>query len=263
MKCESCKSIQLAPLPTPEELALAYSNEYASANHYGSDPDEIFRNGEPFFRAVTTELRRAGVHTGRVLDVGCGWGGMLRVLQEEGYRALGVDYESASLEYCRRQSLPVRAMDLEAMAKSGEKFDAILLVTVFEHLVDHRERLQKLAALLVPRGVLVVLVPTARLFGAVASLVRRVRQTRELPPVHGTFEPPWHTTILSIQGFEHMLEDTPFTLERVAASPSGRGRGVTRVIQAAATAVSVGGERLFGRGWPLVLNHIFVCRAKT
>jgi SAM-dependent methyltransferase len=259
-KCSACRSIQLYPLPTPEELAQAYSNDYASSNHYGTDPDQIFENGEPFFRAVTRTLREAGVASGRVLDVGCGWGGMVRVLREEGYDTLGVDYESDSLAYCRAQALPVEVMDLDRLEREGRRFDAILLVTVFEHLVDHRERLERLSALLDPNGVLVVLVPTASLFGTVAGLVRRVRNTREIPAVNGTFEPPWHTTILSVEGFERMVEGTPFVVDKVLASPSGSGRGVKRVIQAAATAVSVGGDRLFGRRWPIVLNHIFVCR---
>ena len=263
VKCSSCGSIQLDPLPTPEELTLAYSADYATAGHYGTDPDEIYLNGQPFFRAVTGALRQAGITSGRVLDVGCGWGGMVRVLREEHYEALGIDYESESLEYCRKQSLPVEAMDLDRLAREGKKFDAVLLVTVFEHLVDHRDRLRRLAALLGPSGALVVLIPTAALFGAVAGLIRRVRNTREIPAVNGTFEPPWHTTILSVKGFERMLDDTPFTLERVVASPSGSGRGLKRVIQTTATALSVGGTRFFGRRWPIVLNHIFVCRLKA
>jgi SAM-dependent methyltransferase len=263
VKCCSCGSIQLDPLPTPDELSAAYSSDYATAGHYGTDPDEIYRNGEPFFRAVTASLRKAGIASGRVLDVGCGWGGMVRVLRDEHYEPLGIDYESESLEYCRRQSLPVQEMDLDRLTASGARFNAILLVTVFEHLVDHRERLRRLSALLAPQGALVVLIPTASLFGAVAGMVRRVRNTREIPAVNGTFEPPWHTTILSVAGFERMLDGTPFTLERVAASPSGSGRGIKRVIQATATALAVGGDRLFGRRWPIVLNHIFVCRLSS
>jgi len=261
-KCTRCRSIQLYPLPTEDELAKAYASDYASANHYGTDPDAIFENGQPFFRTVTAELRRSGLASGRVLDVGCGWGGMVKVLMEEGFGALGVDYESDSLAYCRSQGLPVEEMDLDRMASEGRSFDAALLVTVFEHLVDHRERLDRIAKVLTPNGVLIVLVPTASLFGAVASAVRRVKRTDEIPAVNGTFEPPWHTTILSVEGFERMLDGTPFALERVAASPSGSGRGVKRAIQTAATAVAVGGSRLFGKRWPIVLNHVFACRRK-
>lgn len=261
-RCAGCRSIQLDPLPTPEELSLAYSNDYSAANHYGTDPDEIYKNGEPFFRAVTEALRKAGVASGRVLDVGCGWGGMLKVLGEEHYAALGVDYESASLEYCRGQSLPVEAMDLDRLTREDQKFDAVVLVTVFEHLVDHRERLSRVARLLQPSGVLVVLIPTASVFGAVAGFIRRVRNVPDIPAVNGTFEPPWHTTILTVEGFERMLDGTPFALERVTASPSGSGRGLKRLIQSVSTTVAVGGTRLFGKGWPFVLNHIFVCRLK-
>jgi SAM-dependent methyltransferase len=242
------------------ELARAYEDDYAAANHYGTDPDLIFENGLSFFRAVTAALRESGLASGRVLDVGCGWGGMVRVLRGEGYDTLGVDYESDSLAYCRDTGLPVETMDLDRLAAEGRTFDAVLLVTVFEHLVDHRERLEKLAKLLVPGGRLVVLIPTASLFGAVAGLLQRAM--RELPPVNGTFEPPWHTTILSVEGFTRMVDGSPFRLERVVASPSGSGRGIKGMVQRTATAISVGGDRLFGPKWPIVLNHIFTCRLK-
>lgn len=260
-RCGACSSIQLDPLPTPDELTRAYSEDYSSAGHYGTDPGEIYSNGLPFFRAVVAALRGAGVSSGPVLDVGCGWGGMVRVLRDEGYDPLGVDYESESLEYCRSLSLPVETMALDRLAREGRKFAAITLVTVFEHLVDHRDLLDRLAALLDPSGVLVILVPTAGVFGAVAGLVRTLRRTREIPSVNGTFEPPWHTTIFSVEGVERMLDRTAFSLESVKASPSGSGRGLKRAIQGTATALAFG-DRLLGRRWPLVLNHIFVCRRR-
>ena len=49
-------------------------------------------------------LRRAGIHDGLVVDLGCGSGIWARALTDAGYDVLGVDQSEAMLEIARRQA---------------------------------------------------------------------------------------------------------------------------------------------------------------
>ena len=260
-RCSRCGTLQLSPFPTAAELARAYSQDYARSGHYGADGAAIFESAAPFYRAVLEELRRAKLPPGPILDFGCGWGGMCRLLRESNYEYLGVDFESESLEYCRSLSLNVRAGSLSALAGERSQYAAILLLGVFEHLHDHAELLDQARTLLKPGGVLLILIPTARMYAAVARLRRRLLSTDELSELHQAFCPPWHTAIFSVRGATRLIERHGFVVDRLVAAPSGKSPGPIRLVQMLATLVARGGTTLFGPGWPLVLSHIFVCRA--
>jgi 2-polyprenyl-3-methyl-5-hydroxy-6-metoxy-1,4-benzoquinol methylase len=261
-KCSRCGTLQLSPFPTAEELERAYSEQYARSGHYGTDGAAIFESAGPFYRAVLEELRRASLPPGPILDVGCGWGGMCRLLRDNGYEYLGIDFECESLDYCRTLSLNVRPGTLTALSGHEGHYSAILLLGVFEHLHDHAGLLDQAGKLLKPGGVLLILIPTARLYTIVARLRQRLLATSELPELHAAFCPPWHTAIFSVAGARRLIEDHGFVVDRLVPSPSGKSKGVTRFIQILATLVSRVGSAVFGTGFPLVLAHIFLCRVK-
>jgi len=262
-RCSRCGTLQLSPFPTAEELERAYSEEYPRSGHYGTDGGDIFESAGPFYRAVLTELRRLNLPQGPVLDFGCGWGGMCRLLRENHYEYLGVDFESESLDYCRSLGLNVRPGSLSALAGEKNRYSAILLLGVFEHLHDHAEALERAKTLLKAGGVLIILIPTARLYAAVARLRQRLLSTVELPELHQAFCPPWHTAIFSVSGARRLIEEHGFAIDRLTPAPSGKGRGPIRAVQITATLVARGGSRIFGTRWPLVLSYIFVCRVRT
>lgn len=261
--CQSCGSIQLAPFPTKEELDRAYTEDYPTSGHQGiADPIAILKNSQPFYAAVLRELQMQISPPATVLDLGCGWGGMCRYLGNAGYDYLGIDYPAASLEYCRKEGLNVRAGTLEDMALEERRFSAVAMITVFEHLQDHAGTLQIMRQVLEPGGLLLVLIPTSGLFGRLAKMIRWIKGTEEIPAVNTTFCPPWHTVIFSVAGMHQLLTANGFEKVRIRPSPSGSGPGLLGMVQKAATMVAQTGFSLFGTRWPFVLNYIFVYRAR-
>lgn len=72
---------------------------------------------------------------GRVLDVGCGRGDWLELLQLNSVSALGVDTDQASVEDCLRRGLDAQVGDaIELLEKLPE--DSLSVVTAF-HVVEH------------------------------------------------------------------------------------------------------------------------------
>ena len=262
-RCSQCQTLQLSPMPSTEDLERAYSEDYARSGHYGTDPEAIFDAVAPFYRAVLRELRLANLPPGPILDVGCGWGGMCRHLRANGYDYMGIDFESESLEYCRSLSLNVRAGGLSTFAGHQGTYSAILLLGVFEHLNNHAELLDQVLGMLKPGGVLVILIPTARLYTAMARTKQILSSGPELPQLHSAFCPPWHTTIFSAPGARRLIEAHGFVVARLVPSPSGKNKGAIRLVQLLATFVARAGSTVFGEQWPLVLTHIFVCRARN
>ncbi len=70
----------------------------------------------------------------RVLDLGCGWGGLLAYIRGRGAAGVGVTLSSAQLRACRRHGLDVHLHDAREMTRDqfGE-FDAVASLGAFEH----------------------------------------------------------------------------------------------------------------------------------
>lgn len=95
--------------------------------------------------------------TSRVLDIGCGSGVLGRFLSELGIRELyAVEPEAEAREHA---ALIYRRAVSSIDELNGERFDAVLLLDVLEHLRDYTALLQQSCHLLNPGGLLLVSVP--------------------------------------------------------------------------------------------------------
>jgi SAM-dependent methyltransferase len=98
----------------------------------------------------------------RVLDLGCGTGGILRDLLPHG-RCYGMDRSELALRICRdRGFASLTRGDLLAIPFRSRSFDTVLLMDVIEHLDDDEGLLRRAAELLDAGGRIVVSVPAFR-----------------------------------------------------------------------------------------------------
>lgn len=130
--------------------------------------DEIYRRRagvrycwhELKFRAVARHLGRAR----RLLDIGCGPGTFIGNHAGE-IEALGIDLSARQIDYAQRTYGSARhrfaARSAESLVEAGERFDAITLIEVIEHLplADTTRLFAAVRRLLVDDGVLVVTTP--------------------------------------------------------------------------------------------------------
>lgn len=95
----------------------------------------------------------------RVLDVGCGTGGVLASLGAE-VASVGVDRSRAALAHCRRRGIRhLACADGDRLPFAAESFDVITMLDVLEHFADEAALLASVRALLRPGGTLLVSVP--------------------------------------------------------------------------------------------------------
>lgn len=257
-RCGHCGTLQLNPMPSAAFLAEAYSKNYAVAGHCQGDPAIRNKAAVPQYDALCDALGRSGVR-GRILDHGCGWGGLLLRLKERGIAAEGLEPSDAMAAYCEALGFTVLQEPMEALPGEGV-YDALLLSSVFEHLTEHGKWLQAAHRLLVPGGVLISLQPTARFAALGAQIARLGRYSAPLPALHQVFSPPWHTTLFSLKGMRLLLEQHGFLLESISPAPLQREMGMTGVIQNAVRLVNACAFPFFGVHWPLWIGHIFTFR---
>ncbi|MDQ6779013.1 MAG: class I SAM-dependent methyltransferase [Actinomycetota bacterium] len=78
----------------------------------------------------------------RVIDLGCGWGGLLNYIRGRGATGVGLSLSSAQVAACRRHGLDVHLQDArEVTPEQFGEFDAAASLGAFEHfcsLEDYR-----------------------------------------------------------------------------------------------------------------------------
>ncbi len=83
----------------------------------------------------------------RILDLGCGWGGLLDYVRRMGATGLGVTLSSAQVTACRRHGLDVHLYDARQLTRNSfGPFDAVASLGAFEHFCspdDHRKGQQE------------------------------------------------------------------------------------------------------------------------
>lgn len=76
----------------------------------------------------------------RVLDIGCGWGGLLCTTRERGGVGVGLTLSSRQWKICRRAGLEVHLLDWrDAQADQLGTFDVVASVGAFEHFCSEED----------------------------------------------------------------------------------------------------------------------------
>jgi 2-polyprenyl-3-methyl-5-hydroxy-6-metoxy-1,4-benzoquinol methylase len=123
---------------------------------------------------------------GRMLDVGCGNGSVLKLAQELGWNAEGVDFDAQAVDAARRKGLSVRTGSLSGQHYSEESFDLVLMSHVLEHVHDPLDTLGEIKRVLRTGGTLVVTTPNADSWGH-----------RHFGSSYVSLEPPRHLQIFN------------------------------------------------------------------
>lgn len=109
---------------------------------------------------VLSQVHAEGLPQGTLLDLGCGVGANLPVLEKYG-KALGVDMSPEAVEFCKAQGMEnVTRADLDHLeGVPANSASVVLLADVIEHLDDEGPCLDAAFGALAPGGALIVTVP--------------------------------------------------------------------------------------------------------
>lgn len=201
-RCRACGFV--VTVPTPGWAAMG---RYYPAAYYGAPSARRFPGPVEWLQRVLYARRARSVERcgggqrGRVLDVGCGRGLLLRAFQRRGWEVLGTEVSETASRFARETlGLPVRIGAVEELELPTAGFDAVVLWHVLEHLADPRPTLREVARLLRAGGVLLVGVPN---FGSPEARCCRAGWFHLDVPRHLThFTPDSLRAALAEAGFE-------------------------------------------------------------
>lgn len=136
-----------------------------------------------WYRERRRLIRRAvaGLVPGRALDVGAAGGGNTRVLAEQGWDAVAVEYGVDGAEVSHQRGLETLRADATALPLADGSVDLVLAFDVLEHIEDDDVAAAEVHRTLRPGGTFLVAVPCdPRLWSAHDEAVDHVRRyTRE------------------------------------------------------------------------------------
>ena len=162
----------------PLLFGQVYTNKRAISSHYNADPnlflsflDPVFpaysqgvyeSDDEPLAKALQRKfdwaLEQCGIGKGtRVLEIGPGWGAFAGHALQAGARFTGITNSEVSQTYLRGKlanfgdNFDIELTDFYEY-QPKEKFDAIVIMGVIEHLPDYERVLKKFSSLLKPGG---------------------------------------------------------------------------------------------------------------
>jgi SAM-dependent methyltransferase len=157
--CTACGTSETFPKPDPATLERQYSEAY-----YGPDNVKFVPSVEAFV-AWMSRKRAARVHAligrrGRILEIGCGRGLLLRHLAQLGHECHGIERSAlAARRAAQSEELRVYTQPLEKCHFADEYFDVVILWHVLEHLDHPQATLAQISRLLKPGGLLCLEVP--------------------------------------------------------------------------------------------------------
>ncbi len=116
--------------------------------------DRVFREGAELLCKTAH-----GAGPRRLLDVGCGFGGFVAVMQRRGWEVEGLDPSPTAVAAAEALGRPVRLGTLDALRDGHRDYDAVTMFYVLEHLPDPMGALRRVWSLLGPGKTLLLRVP--------------------------------------------------------------------------------------------------------
>ncbi len=154
-------SVQPTRPPAERADADGFDPGFFAPLHAVEDRHFWFRGRNRAISALAARAASRFAPGYRVLEVGCGTGNVLRVLEEscEQGSIVGMDLFAEGLSYARRRtSCPLVQGDMHS-PPFGKPFDLIGLFDVLEHLSDDLQVLRTLHTMLAQNGLLLLTVP--------------------------------------------------------------------------------------------------------
>jgi SAM-dependent methyltransferase len=248
--CKQCYVGFVLPLPTPAQLNTLYnsiqyhSKDRATAN-YSEEAQEVIDARIKLDGNIVNKYHPYVPSEGRVLDIGSGWGTLLKYFDRRGFETVGLELSKPTSDFARNiLGLKIYNLPVEDVSEIPEScFDLITMRHVLEHFYDPSSVLLSLREKLSDNGKVIIEVPD---YG---SFDRRSFGTQW--PAFG----PYHLWYFTKQSLIRFLDDTGFEVLHFHTFLSERAiRGNSIFAKLGRKALNrIGGKRLFsGRSIGLI-----------
>lgn len=195
--CGDCQALYLDPRPSKDSIWVAYKTYYTHTTHaqnhaqvslfqlmkerlnneclnhkYGAAitprlhlPKALGCLLAPFEKRVAKPFgleELATLPKTKFVDVGCGSGETVKLAQQLGWEAMGLEVDPAAVQAAQAERLNIIEGTYEQLDNYRNQFDCVMCSHVLEHVHNPRELLEKLRASLREGGVLLLSLPNSQ-----------------------------------------------------------------------------------------------------
>lgn len=198
-RCSSCEFVFVNPRPTEETLSKIYSRHDKGPHDSLEETHEPTELEAPILLSIVRQIHKY-VPSGRLLEIGCGRGDLLRIAQSHGFSVTGCDMFGTKMPVLEGAALYDGTLKQARLPNSH--FDVVVIRDVLEHLFDPNEEIKEIRRVLKPKGYLYIKVPNVHFEqGLLAKLL--------FGSYYG-FWPPYHLNHFSPRTFKRFLKNAQF-----------------------------------------------------
>jgi len=260
----SCGLLWLNPMPNDDELWKIYV-EYYTHGSEGKYTFDFIRNIENKYYELAYGYRNLdkpnsilpgfivnlfptekseldfrilgldAVPGGKMLDIGCGNGHLIKRLMKMGWNVEGMDFDPVAVEYCKSLGLNAKAGDFFELNYPSDYYDAVTLSHVIEHVPNPAKTLTEIFRILKPGGKVVMATPNSD-----SWLYTDVFKENWL-----SLHPPAHIHIFNLDNLGDLVKNAGFELKKAKTTVRNDG-----FVYAASTMLKQSNKFAFGREKP-------------
>ena len=158
VKCQDCDMVYLNPVFKDFALKDYYeSNHSVQSEIVEGDLDEFYVN---IYTKGVESIKEVNKNALNILDIGCSSGAFLDIAKKHSLKTFGVELNKTEYEFSKKKGHSVYN-DLLENISFEDKFDAITMWDVFEHLKDGEFYLNLMKSLISKDGVIFLQIPSA------------------------------------------------------------------------------------------------------
>jgi 2-polyprenyl-3-methyl-5-hydroxy-6-metoxy-1,4-benzoquinol methylase len=152
LNCKDCGHLFTDLIITDEKIDILYSDDYFFGgtdgyNNYLLEKNILIKRGEYYAGIISNYML-----PGKVLDIGCAAGFILKGFENKGWLGTGIEPNAAMVEYGRRvMGLNVKKGILDSV-QLEKKFDLIIMIQVIGQINNLKNSIIKMSDYLKPGG---------------------------------------------------------------------------------------------------------------
>ena len=211
LRCRSCGTVFMDPMPDPATLENLYSDAYdgATKGYFAKVESKLRRS-----RGRVRQLRRY-VKDGRFLDVGTNGGFMAKAAHDAGFEVWGIEPDPVSVAYAQENYPEINffqgfIQDFVKTELGKVPFDVVYCSEVLEHVPDANSFVAAISRATKPGGVLYLTTPDISHHRVPANIL-----------AWDSFFPPSHCIYFTPESLTQLLSRHKFTVfhKRLAFKP--------------------------------------------
>ena len=131
VECRTCHFVFSQAIPSQDELIAFYSGNYDRTSYFSPITEKRYNE--------LLDQLEAFRNTGRILDIGCGYGFFLETAKKRGWEVYGTEVSDEACQKCSEKGINMHCGKFENCDFENDFFDVVVSFEVIEHLYNPLE----------------------------------------------------------------------------------------------------------------------------